>query len=196
MLCRTLKEEIILTNTLVTPGATEIVSLDEFKKHIRWDESDDSEDSLMTVYIESATRQAENFTGRTFLTGAWTTTVDKFYSQVTLDIAPVDLTSLVVKYYDSDDALQTLPASNYKARIRNDQVVIEFTGSLPTLYDKYNAVVFEFDAGYDSVPDPIKNAIMIQAAGYFENRQSEQSSSVSHPIVYGFYQLLYPYKML
>lgn len=195
MLCRTLNEEIILTNTLVTPGSTEVISLVEFKKHIRWDESDDSEDTLMTVYLETATRQAENYTGRTLLTGSWTTTIDKFYSQVTLDIVPVDLTSLVIKYYDSDDVLQTLPVDNYKARIKNDQAVIEFTGSLPNLYDKYDAVVFEFDAGYSDVPYPIKNAILIQAAGYFENRQSEISGT-SNPIVYGFHQLLFPYKML
>lgn len=196
MHCRTLNEEIILTNTLVTPGATEVIPLSDFKEHIRWDDSDTSEDNLMAIYIGAATRQAENYTGRTLLTGAWTTTIDAFYSKVTLDIVPIDLTSLVIKYYDSNDVLQTLPEENYKARIKNDQAVIEFTGSLPNIYDKYNAVVFEFDAGYDTVPDTIKNAILIQAAGYFENRQSEITGSTSHNIVNGFRELLFPYKVL
>lgn len=196
MHCWTRNEEIILTNTLVTPDETEVVTLAEFKKHIRWDDADTSEDTLMATYIDAATNQAADYTRRTLLTGAWETTIDTFYSKVTLDVTPIDLTSLVIKYYDSDNAEQTLSASSYKSRIINDRAVIEFIGSMPNIYDRYDAVKFEYDAGYTVVPAGIKTAIMIQAAGFFENRQSEITSSVSHSIINGFHQLLFPYKML
>lgn len=194
MHCTLRRPDPKMVSSLVSLVGTDVVTLEEFKKHIRWDDSDDTEDTLMMTYIGAAASQAESYTGRAILSGNWKTNLD-FFADVTLDVAPVTASTIVVKYYDVNNDLQTLVDTEYSVRDDGYMVSIEFDGTMPELYDRYGAVQIEYTAGYTDVPDAIKTAVMIQAAGYFENRQSEIGGT-SNPIIYGFHQLLFPYKML
>lgn len=193
------------TSELVTPSdsVTEVVSLAAFKQHIKWDPTDDSEDAIMGIYIASATEECADYIGRAILPGDWKTVFDSFYPEVTIDVIPIDAASIVVKYYDADNAIQTLNASQYtiKTHGKDAYLTIEFDGdNLPTVYDRHDAVQIEYTAGYgddetDEVPARVKLGILLQAAGHFENRQSEQSGS-SNAIVFGAHQQWFPLKML
>lgn len=167
-----------------------VITLAEFKKHLKTDSSDTSEDTLMTTYLGTATIDFENFTGRQTLAATWQLFFDKFYSMVTLSKSPVVIAEIVVKYYDSTNSLTTLAATEYKVRDGGEYGLtqIEFDGSIPSTYDKPNAVYIEYGAGYTTVPDPIKLGIMFQAADYYEGRQTGDAIL---PIAY---RLWYPYK--
>jgi uncharacterized phiE125 gp8 family phage protein len=186
-----------LKNKLITPGTSLAISLDEFKRHIKWDLSDNSEDILMTSFIQTATTQAEFFTRRALRAGTWKTFMDEFCSKVKMEIAPIDLETLVVKYYDTDNDIQTLSASEYFVHDNglDDYTEIEFDGTMPTLYDKYNVIEINYKAGYANLPEQIREAIRMQAASYFNNRASEDSQVPGDAILYGFHQLLYPYRL-
>ena len=194
MHCRTQRTEV-LNSILVTPSVTPVVDLVDFKKHIRVEELDTIEDSLMETYLQAATEQAADYTGRVF-GGSYEAVMDSFQDS-NFDIVPADATSIVVTYYDSLNASQTLSDSSYDVINNgpNEPITIEFKGTLPEVYDRIDAVKIAYEAGYSVIPARIKTAIMIQAAGYFENRQSEQGVA-THDIVYGFHQLLFPYKIL
>lgn len=208
MICcknRCLNETVKGTSELVTPSetVTEVVSLAAFKQHIKWAADDNSEDEIMSIYIASATEECADYIGRAILPGNWKTIFDSFYPSVTIDVIPVDPGSIVVKYYDADNTIQTLNASQYKIKTHGKDAypTIDFDGNaLPSVYDRYDSVQVEFTAGYgdeetDDVPARVKLAILIQAAGHFENRQSEQSGA-SSAIIFGAHQQLFPLKML
>lgn len=187
-----------VTDKLITPNGTLVVSLADFKQHLRWDASETSEDTVMTAYLTATQEQAQLFTGRQFLNSTWQLLIDTFPGHVSLSKTPFSsLTS--VKYYDSNDQLQTLDPSEYKVKDGGTYgfTSIYFDGNIPSVYDKPDAVVIEYVAGYGSlaadVPEPIKVAIMLTAASYFENRTNEVTGSINQ-IMYGGQQLLYPYK--
>jgi uncharacterized phiE125 gp8 family phage protein len=184
------------TDKIVTPNTTLLVSLADFKQHVNWDTADTSQDTVMTAYINAATEQAQLFTGRQFLNASWSLLLDTFPNRIKLSKSPfVSVTS--VKYYDMDNVLQTLSASEYKVKDGGTYGLasIEFDGSIPSIYDKPDAVVIEYVAGYGaSVPSPVIVAVMIQAANFFANRESEQTGTTVIQLLNGFQTLLYPYK--
>lgn len=170
------------------------MSLDLFKKHLKWD-SDTSEDDLMTAHLIGATKQAESYTRRVIGVSTWQTFLPGFAS-VTLDVAPITLSSIVVKYYDSTDTLTTLDSSKYT--IKNNGInyaAIEFESDLPELYDRNEPVYLEYTAGYATVPPDLLIAIHRQAADYFETRTNEVSGSMG-VVAFDFHRALFPYKML
>ena len=90
---------------------TYAVTLVDFKEFIKWPADDSSEDPTMMAVLTAATKQAEGYTRRALLNSTWRTTLECFGACVKLDVHPIDLTTIVVKYYDENDALQTLSAS-------------------------------------------------------------------------------------
>lgn len=188
------RREIVLTSKLVTPSVTEIVSLANFKIHAKVDGTD--EDAIIPYYINTATEEATNYTRRVLMTGAWSTKVDYFPSVLTLDVVPVVLASIVVKYLDVNNVSQTLASSEYFIRDTGDDsyLKIEFDGTIPETYDVENAVTIEYNAGYPTIPSTIYDWILNRAVSLYENRQSQVLGQVAHD-VYGFAPL-FPYKML
>ena len=60
----------------VVPPATEPLSLEEVKEHLRIDSS--AEDALLQMYIEAARKVCEHNTARALITQTWETTFDRF----------------------------------------------------------------------------------------------------------------------
>jgi uncharacterized phiE125 gp8 family phage protein len=195
--CRYRTEDPEPVSTLVTQTGSEIITIEEFKEHAKIPAEDDSEDTVIQIYIETACRTAENYTGRAIIVGEWQSTLEYFPYKVKINVLPIDASSIVVNYYDEDDAIQVLAATEYKVRSRpNEYTEIEFTGTIPNTFDRVDAVVIEYDAGYATVPAPFKNSILEYAAAKYENRQSEVVGSSSSIMELGFYQALFPYKLL
>jgi uncharacterized phiE125 gp8 family phage protein len=183
-----------LKNKLITPRTGEVVSLAEFKKHIRWSDSDLSEDQLMRSYLDTAATQAELFTERLLRQSTWKTYLDGFERNIKLDKHPIVISGLTVKYYDVDNALQTLSADEYFVHDNGDNELteIEFYGTMPSLYDKYNVIEIDYVAGYEVVPEQIKTAIMNYASKLFEHREGESNQGA----LMDFYSQIYHYKIL
>lgn len=178
---------------LITPNAGTPVSLAEFKEHLRWPEDDNSEDFTMSLKLGAAAEDFSDFTGRPLLVETWQMLFDQFYSQVTLSKAPVVQDSIVVKYFDQDNVLQTLAATEYKVIDggRDGFTSIRFDGTLPGVYDKPQAVYVEYNAGYETVPNKILAGILEQASDYFEYRKSD----AKRPVVPSAYRCWYTYKL-
>lgn len=191
------KEE--MNSRLVTNITTFAVSLADFKEFIKWDSTDTSEDNTMMAVLTAATNQAELFTRRTLLRGTWRTYSECLPYYFTMDILPIVTSSIVVKYYDVNNALQTLDAAEYfiQDRGENDFAQIKFDGTMPSLYDRWEPVYIEFTAGYEFgyLPEGLKVGILKMAADYFEIRTNELAGSVNQ-IMFGSQQSWYPYKML
>jgi uncharacterized phiE125 gp8 family phage protein len=183
-------------NRLVTLDDTPVVTLDEFKIHVKWDLDDTTEDTTMEMFIKSATQLAEKLTRRTLFLGQWATYLDEFPCKIRLEVNPVDLDSIVVKYYDSNNDLQTLAAAEYFIRDNgpDDLTEIEFDGTIPATYDKYEAVVIEYTAGYgeDAIPEMLKVAIMKRAGKDLQHRINGDAAADEND----FYRDVFQFKQI
>lgn len=185
---------------IVTPPANEPISLVEAKLHLRVDSDNTADDDLINFLITAAREYAENFTGRCL----FTTEIDAFYDAfppsefqlgpvnyqlanvlypsggcIWLPRSPVQ-TIEFVKYYDSNNTLQTLDPSLYLL-----DNVSEPSRLVPTYAQKFwqftlpipNAVQVRLKVGYDDsnsalVPASIRQAIKMMIAAWYEFREA------------------------
>lgn len=160
------------------------VSLDEFKHNLRigtQDEDDNTQDEYLQEILDAVVDDVQENLGRQLARATYTAYLDNFPSvnidghcQVDISLGPVDAISSV-KYYDSDNLLTTMAASNYQ--LDN----IELTGRLRfedtySLYpDKLNAIEIEFTNGWTTaadIPKPIKDAIILLATERYLNPEN------------------------
>lgn len=189
-----------IVDKIVTPSSDTVVTLDLLKDHLKISGTD--EDLLLTAYLKAAQGYLETFTGRQFLPATWSLLMCDFPGcRVELIHPPVDESSITVSYYDSANNLQTLDPAEYTLYPAADRgkPFILFDGSMPAVYDRPDAVVVRYSAGYTVVPDEISVAVLLQAASIYENRQDEVSGNSygSVTLINGTSKnIIYPYKVL
>ena len=166
---------------LITAPSTYPVTLAEAKLHCRVDIADD--DTLITALITAATEMAEQKTGRAIMTQTLELTLDAFPDAFELTRVPVQSVTSV-KYYDTTGAQQTLSNTLYALDAADDfgfaYISPVYAGVWPDTRDQINAVAVRYVAGYAdaaSVPQSIKNWILLMVSTMYENRETEAYSS-------------------
>ncbi len=164
------------TLDLVTAPATEPVTTAEAKAHMRVTTADD--DAYIASLIVAARTHAEMITRRAFITQTWDLFQDHFEgNEIHLPNAPL-VSVTTVKYIDVDGVLQTYSDSNYTVHQFSSapgEVELDLDQVWPVTKMVDNAVVTRFVAGYGAaaaVPQPIKQAILMAVAHWYENRES------------------------
>lgn len=178
-----------LTQT-VAPAA-EPVSLTELKSQARVDISDD--DTLLSGLITAARQMAESMMNRSLITQTWRLTLDAFpqagmsvsyvdrpYSlpgnAILLERAPIQSVTSIT-YKDMAGVTQTMSASDYATELNGDvgRITPPFGKIWPIPLPQIGSVNVTFVAGYGasgaSVPQPIKQAVLILATHLYQNRE-------------------------
>jgi hypothetical protein len=183
-----------IKTTLLDVTGDPVATVDEFKIWAKVD--GDDENALIEDDIESATNEAETYTRRAIREGDYQTLMKYFHSCIALDVSNVDSTTIVVKYRDTDNAEQTLSSSEYTIKDfgPDEFMQICFDGTMPSLYDRWDAVKIEFSAGYVEIPGRIKTWILGKASSLYEIRQNQLTGTTVHDAF--SYAPLMPYKML
>lgn len=162
---------------LVTPAATEPITLSEAKDQLRLEISDD--DTLVTSLIVSAREYAEHTTRRQFVTATWKLVLDKFPDEISVPLPPLQsITS--IQYTDTDGTQQTLASSEYTVDTASEPARIcpSFGNDWPSTRDEKNALEVTFVAGYgtaSAVPQTIKDSLLVYLSWLYEDRQGESS---------------------
>lgn len=78
--------------------------------------------------------------------------------------------TIVVRYYDEDNVLQTLAPANYIVDPTGSAPVISFRTSPELSSDFQNPILIQYVTGMTSVPQVIRHAILMTAAELFEVR--------------------------
>ena len=166
---------------LITAPSTYPVTLAEAKLHCRVDIADD--DTLITALITAATEMAEQKTGRAIMAQTLELTLDAFPYAFELTRVPVQSVTSV-KYYDTTGAQQTLSNTLYALDAADDfgfaHISPVYAGVWPNTRDQINAVAVRYVAGYAdaaSVPQSIKNWILLMVSTMYANRETEAYSS-------------------
>ena len=187
---RSLKEDTLAVNPLFTTA--------EAKDFLKVDTTAD--DSLIDSLIKAATQSCQIFTNRYFLDTTVTQYSDNWFEFYRLYKSPV-IAITHVKYYDTNDTLQTLASSNYILDNISQpaRIGISVDGTLPNLADRINAVEVKYSVGYgelsSDVPEGIKQAVLITIGNWYENRQTVITGRTATELPLSSQYLLEQYKI-
>lgn len=162
---------------LVTPPASEPVSLAEAKAHLRVDHDD--EDALIARLVAAARETAERYTGRAFIAQSWRLWCDRWPDgaprMFSIPKPPLVSISTVVSY-DRSGAATTLLSDAYivDSAAVPGRIVLKETAVLPAVLREANAIAVNFQAGYGAnasdVPAGIRAGVLSLVAHFYEAR--------------------------
>lgn len=181
---------------LLTPPATEPVTLAEVKTRLRIDDATD--DAGVTRLIASATKHAESITRRAFVTQSWALTLDAFpCGSISLPLPPLQSVE-EISYIDSTGATVVLPSTEY---------LVDKNGMIGMIHRAYQkqwpatraqpmAVRIEFTAGYGAagaVPSDLASALMLLVAHWDQNREPVVIGTIVSSVPLSVESLLAPF---
>lgn len=165
---------------LVTSPKIQPVSLDDVKSHLR--KTDDAEDGILRIYIESATMWAQQYARRSFIDQTWDYSLNWIPIRDRI-VLPTGRISAIknITYIDGDGASQTLtgptsgsspPGVDYQEDLTSDDqplVAPKFGENWPDIRtDTFNVFIVRFISGYGTkggdVPADIRTAILYRLA--------------------------------
>lgn len=179
---------------MVSAPAISPISLAEAKQQMRVESSDDDAYINRLISAAMAYTDARGALGRAMITQSWAQSFYSHNDRVDLMLSPVTaLTS--VKYYDTNNVLQTATLSDYMLVASADWAYVQPVSgkAWPTTYAREDAIRIEFVAGYgplaSDVPKAVHHALLLLIAHWYENRE-ESSEKNQTSIPFGFDMLL------
>lgn len=174
---------------VVTPPATEAVSVADLKAHARVTST--AEDAILPRFIRAAREDAEHLTQRSIGTQTLELRIDSFPGAgESIELPRPPVTSVIsVVYRDTLGASQTLSPAGYALRdTEAGALLVPATpgAKWPDVDYFGGAVVITYVAGYTSATIPAGTAsfILLEAATLYEARESAGEKPVAeHPFV-------------
>lgn len=165
------------TIQIVTPPASEPLTLAEVKEFLRVDHSDD--DVTLAIFITAARQLCESYTRMALLPTTFEEFFDDFpqYSgdykdEIRLSRSPVSAVTYV-KYIDGNETTITANAADYKIDTISRPARISPDNGWFGTYETINAVFVRYVAGFANVaavPAPLKHGMMLVIGDMYENR--------------------------
>lgn len=163
---------------LITPSTLEAVTLQDAKAHLKVTGND--EDILIRKYLNAAVNRVENYRQSSIMSSEWELYMRSWQSNVNLQKHPVSAINSV-KYYDDDNVLQTVSASDYRLQDFRVPCRLEFDSTnfdSPSTHDREYPIIINFQAGYlaaSGVPGIIPEVIFGELGSFNEIRQTEMA---------------------
>lgn len=185
---------------ILTGGpATEPVSVAEAKAHLRVDGS--AEDVLISSLILTSRLHIEAALGLALITQSWTLALDAWPrgASVALPLRPVQAVT-AVRVLASDGTPVTLSSSDYALEGKGLPPRLVRTGlTWPVPGRVASGIEIAFTAGFGplaaDVPAPIRHALLLLIAHWYEHRDPIEIGSVDSNIPMAVSDLLTPYRV-
>jgi len=182
---------------VVTEPTAEAVPLAMARAQCQIDGAD--HDAVLTTYILAARAYVESITGRALMAQTLRMTIDEFPDEpLDLPRGPVSSVSSVT-YLDSAGATQTVSASTYVVDTNSipARLALADGASWPTPAVRPGAVAINFVAGgtLDTVPEPLRHAILMLVAHWHANREAVSVGGNVTSIPLGFDALVAAYRL-
>lgn len=196
-----------MSKILMDPPAVPLITLEEAKTHERIDLDDADNDLLIANQIEAATRLAEEFTRRAFITQTWEFRTSRITPIIEIPrprLQAIENDGILVFTNWNDQQTVIQPDTYFLDTIAEPGRLIFKQGILPVI--PFNAgwgwypdlppgyLTFTFRAGYgddpEDVPWQIKEAVLQIFGFLYENREGQ-------PMAYGSiaHELLFPFQV-
>jgi uncharacterized phiE125 gp8 family phage protein len=188
-----------MPSTLLTPPAVEPLSLDEAKAYLRVAHADD--DTVIAALIASAREHVEAQTRRGLITQTWRHKRDAWPADGRIAVLPAPLQTLAAaRVYDQDGAAQAIDVESFVLDTIAAPGTISFPPwSAPPPGRAYGGIELDIVVGYgdaaSDVPAPLKLAIRLLLAHWYENRGVVTAEGVT-PMPAGVATLAAAYRVL
>jgi uncharacterized phiE125 gp8 family phage protein len=184
---------------LVTAPETPVVDLADAKMHLRVDHDD--ENGLITALIATATQYLDGYPGilgRCLMAQEWRQDFDCYDRCLRLPLPASTVSSIVVT--SSTGATSTIDPANY-------ELLADARGSYVRFVDGYagpgdigtrHGIAVTFAAGAadaDDVPQPIRTAILLLVAHWYQNREAV-AAAADTALPLGVEALLAPFRRI
>jgi uncharacterized phiE125 gp8 family phage protein len=187
-----------MTLVLITPPAIEPVTLAEAKAHLRLD--DDTDDDYLAAMIPAARMQVEAGIRRVLIDQTWRLSRDDWPpgGVLELPVAPVrSITEVVV--YDGDGEPITLGPGTWRLDAGAPARLL-LAEAPPAPLRRIDGIEVDLVAGYGAsgidVPQPLRQAVMILVARWYENREGYAYGIVPSSIADAFEGLIAPFRRM
>lgn len=164
-----------MPTVIVKPAEALAVTLAEAKDNLRVTGS--RMDAQVEVWIRGITKHAEGFMRRSLMRQDWQLTTDSFSQPLRLSRPPV-LEIASVKYFDTDNVLQTVDPATYM--LAGGRVALKPGASWPASYTRPDAVQITYTCGYGdtaaATPPDVKLYLLAKLAEQFDPASSEKLS--------------------
>ena len=189
----------LIEDIVVTAATEALVEVYEFKEFARINY--DSEDALIENLLKAAEQHVEAMVGRGLQTQTRRAHYSTWPSVIVLPSPQVASVTSVV-YLDDDRTETTLAASEYIASalaLPWAQAEIVPVSSWPSSLsdDDADPVRVTYVCGYGAasdVPEPLRHAVRMLVAHWYEHREEVFTGSISKQIEMGFRALVEPYR--
>jgi uncharacterized phiE125 gp8 family phage protein len=168
----------------VTIGpSVEPITLAQAKVQCKLDPDYDDEDEALQIYIQAARELVEEITGRSLITQTRVLRFDTFplCYEISLDYGRL-IEVETLEYYNDSETLTTLSSSAYWTDTHSEIPRIRVKESWPSTYDRPNAVVITYTAGYgdepSNIPGPLIEAVKRIVASMYEHRGDEKGFDI------------------
>lgn len=180
----------------------------DFGVSIVTSEPTSAEDTMIDTLIKTARRYVETILNRALITQTWDLWLDRFPSQPYIDMPLPPLVSITsIKYYDTSNTEYLFPLAPAAAGTAYYVDVISHPGRVGLVYGvswpsmtlrDYNGVDITYVCGYGAtaatVPEEIKQAILLLIGHLYEHREETTDKALSH-VPMAFDALLSPYRI-
>ena len=164
---------------LITPPASEPLTLTEAKAHLRVDGTD--EDTLITALIIAARQYVEERCWIALITQTWQLSLETWPDEaLRLPKTPLlsQPTITAVRYLDTDGNQQTLSSSVYTV-LATGEFTLAYGEEWPDVWPQW-PIELEYTVGYGAtsdVPALLKATIKLVLGHLFENREAVVAAS-------------------
>jgi len=179
-------KDVLSNLRLVTPAASDPVSVAEAKAYCRIDGS--TEDTFVESLIKTAVRWIEDhpFCSRALVSQEYQLTLSRFPDAIVLPRPPLVSVSSV-KYYDVNGDQQTLATDQYQVASQSEPArIVPAPGcTWPSTQERLEAVEVNYTAGYAnaaSVPPGLKLAVMMLVNHWYRTREPVNIGTSVTPI--------------
>jgi uncharacterized phiE125 gp8 family phage protein len=173
---------------LVTAPTSEPVSLSEQKAHLRFD--GDEDDAYIAACITAARQWIEGQTKRAIMAQTWDYGIDNCWpirdggTRIDFPMNPIAAQaspeSITITYVDTNGVSQSLASTQFIVanRLHGSYIVPAYGVTWPDVRWQPDAITLRFVAGDSStVPADLKQAVMILAAQFYEERDTGATAS-------------------
>jgi uncharacterized phiE125 gp8 family phage protein len=174
---------------LVTPPSIEPITYDQVMDHLRIITADATTIAYINTLITAVRQDVEDLTNRKLITQTWKYYLDQWPDKDYIEVPFPPLQSVTsIIQFTADDLLADLTEGSYLVDTDSEpgRIVLAHNYSWPTetLYPA-NPIEIQFVCGYGllatDVPAKIRQAMLLQIADLFENRQTiVQGQSIQH----------------
>lgn len=189
-----------MSMTLTAAPAVEPVSLAVARAHLRLDSADD--DAYLAGLIATSRLQIEAALGLALIKQSWTMTLDAAPDDGVVDLPVRPVASIEsIDVISADGALIAVPATQY--RVDGAAVpprLVADPAAIPEPGRSLDGIIIRFTAGFgaspDAVPAPIRHAILLLVAHWYECRDAGPAMGDAARIPDAVSTLLAPYRQV